>query len=157
MTQEAFEKVLLPFVPSVAALEPALRSKVSALLKERVSTLLEAKNLMEAGEFDWLLKEPEYEPSKLLWKTEQEPAKARERLQKALEIIQTIPSGELTKDSAKAALWPYAEEVGRGAVLWPLRFALSGREKSPDPFVLLELLGKETSIRRITNAINRLA
>ena len=42
---------------------------------------------------------------------------------------------------------------GRGAVLWPLRYALSGKERSPDPFTLLSILGKEESISRIQKAI----
>ena len=42
---------------------------------------------------------------------------------------------------------------GRGAVLWPLRYALSGAERSPDPFTLISILGPEESISRIQRAI----
>ncbi|NQV92976.1 glutamate--tRNA ligase, partial [Candidatus Kaiserbacteria bacterium] len=49
-------------------------------------------------------------------------------------------------------LWGYAEEVGKGSVLWPMRVALSGKEKSPDPFTLAEIFGKEETINRLKNA-----
>ncbi len=48
---------------------------------------------------------------------------------------------------------PYAEQEGRGAVLWPLRYALSGQERSPDPFSLISILGNDESISRIQNAL----
>ncbi len=42
---------------------------------------------------------------------------------------------------------------GRGAVLWPLRYALSGQERSPDPFTLISILGADEAISRIQKAI----
>ena len=42
---------------------------------------------------------------------------------------------------------------GRGAVLWPLRYSLSGQERSPDPFTLISILGIEESVSRIQKAI----
>lgn len=56
-------------------------------------------------------------------------------------------------EKIKAALWDYATENGRGNVLWPLRFALTGREKSPDPFVVSSIVGREAVIRRIDAAL----
>ena len=40
-----------------------------------------------------------------------------------------------------------------GEILWPLRVALSGKEKSPSPFEIIAILGKEETIRRIQYAI----
>ncbi len=45
---------------------------------------------------------------------------------------------------------------GRGAVLHPLRYALSGRDQSPDPFTLVSILGKTESMSRISSALARL-
>ncbi len=58
-----------------------------------------------------------------------------------------------TSEAVKEAIFSYATEQGRGAVLWPLRVALSGKEKSPDPFALAGLLGKETTMARIQSAL----
>lgn len=54
----------------------------------------------------------------------------------------------------KDAVMKYAEEVGKGNVLWPLRYALSGKEKSPDPFTLVSILGEEESLKRVKMAID---
>ena len=53
-------------------------------------------------------------------------------------------------------LMAYATEVGKGNVLWPLRYALSGQEVSPDPFTLVSILGKDESVKRIDKAIKEL-
>ena len=53
-------------------------------------------------------------------------------------------------------MWEYATKQGRGEVLWPLRFALSGEKESPDPFTIAETLGKENTLARIDKAISLL-
>ena len=50
-------------------------------------------------------------------------------------------------------LMAYAEREGKGDVLWPVRYALTGASASPDPFVILEILGKEKSLERLESAI----
>ena len=42
---------------------------------------------------------------------------------------------------------------GRGAMLWPLRYGLSGKERSPDPFTLVAVLGTEEAISRVERAL----
>lgn len=59
-------------------------------------------------------------------------------------------------EQIKSKLWSYAEEKGRGIVLWPLRIALTLQEKSVDPFSMLYILGKEESLVRIQKAIETL-
>jgi glutamyl-tRNA synthetase len=49
------------------------------------------------------------------------------------------------------------ENKQTGEILWPLRVALSGREKSPSPFEIISILGKDESILRLKNAINLLS
>jgi glutamyl-tRNA synthetase len=44
-----------------------------------------------------------------------------------------------------------------GDVLWPLRVALCGQEKSPSPFELLWVLGKEKGLKRLGIAVNKLS
>jgi glutamyl/glutaminyl-tRNA synthetase len=50
-------------------------------------------------------------------------------------------------------LMAYAEREGKGDVLWPVRYALTGVPASPDPFTILEILGKEKSLKRLESAI----
>lgn len=41
----------------------------------------------------------------------------------------------------------------RGDLLWPLRVALTGEQKSPSPFEVAWALGKEESLKRIKAAL----
>lgn len=45
-----------------------------------------------------------------------------------------------------------ASRLGRGTLLWPVRYALSGREKSPPPQDLSWILGKDETLRRLARA-----
>ena len=56
-------------------------------------------------------------------------------------------------ETVKSLVWDYAEKEGRGIVLWPLRIALTGQEKSMDPFSMLWILGKTASLKRLEKAI----
>jgi glutamyl-tRNA synthetase len=127
--------------------------KISPLLLERASTFNDIKVMIDSGEVAYLFAEPTYMPEILLWKGEGSLDATKEKLQKVVELLKQVSESDFTKDSIKNAVWSYAEEVGRGEVLWPMRVALSGKEKSPDPFVLAELLGKKKTISRLENAI----
>ncbi|MEK7087430.1 MAG: hypothetical protein AAB958_01875, partial [Patescibacteria group bacterium] len=56
-----------------------------------------------------------------------------------------------TKESERA------KNKDKGRLLWPLRVAITGLEKSPGPFEILEILGKKESLKRIEHAIKKLA
>ena len=51
---------------------------------------------------------------------------------------------------------PFADERGRGDVLWPLRVSLSGKDKSPGPFDIMDALGRRETIGRINIAFTKL-
>jgi glutamyl-tRNA synthetase len=48
-------------------------------------------------------------------------------------------------------------EKNKGYTLWPLRVALSGKEFSPSPFEIADILGKEKTLERIRKAIKGLS
>ncbi len=78
-------------------------------------------------------------------------------LSKCQEIIRSILVDEFTQGNLEAMLMPYANNEGRAAVLWPLRVALSGQERSPGPFEIMAIIGKDESLDRIALAIVKLA
>ena len=41
----------------------------------------------------------------------------------------------------------------RGELLHPVRYALSGLDKSPDPFIIAEILGKNETLSRLQKAL----
>jgi glutamyl-tRNA synthetase len=126
-------------------------NKIIPLIKERVHTRHEAITQFQGGEYDFAFLTPTtYEASMLAWKNDDSHQAALPRLEKALELL---TDGDFkTPESIKSVLWPYAEEVGKGELLWPLRIALSGKQQSPDPFTIAYIIGKEETLLRIKNA-----
>ena len=59
-------------------------------------------------------------------------------------------------EASISALKDFAEKEGRGSVLWPFRMALTGLEKSPNPFIIAEILGKNETIKRLEYAIKKI-
>lgn len=124
---------------------------------ERFSTKRELREAVDAGEFLFYETRPTVDVSGLVWKKDPAPERVREHLMTVRFLVKGVDATTFNYDTVKSVLWPYAEEEGRGAVLWPLRFALSGKDRSPDPFLLLEALGKDESLARIEAAITLLS
>ena len=122
--------------------EPSERLLTGAieLTKERMKKLSDFPEL--AGFFFEL---SDYPSELLIWK-DVSREKTLENLKALLEIIPDV-----------AAVMKLAEERGRGEVLWPLRAALSGKQASPGPLEIMEVLGKSETAKRIKNAINKLS
>ncbi|KKT45172.1 MAG: Glutamate-tRNA ligase [Parcubacteria group bacterium GW2011_GWA2_44_15] len=133
------------------------KPKIIELLFERVSTFGELHDLLTAGEYDYFFKKPSYDKNALLWKGAGDFKKTKIHLVQTQKLLETLSATSFNKVAIKDVLWPYAEKEGRGDVLWPLRVSLSGKEKSPDPFVLAEMLGREESLNRIADAIKLLS
>jgi hypothetical protein len=93
--------------------------------------------------------------SKAIWK-ESTPEQTKEYLLHVTSILESLDDSDFNAVFLKEKLWDYATEKGRGAVLWPIRFILSTLDKSPDPFTLMEILGKEKSLVRLHNGIQKL-
>ena len=133
-------------------------ASVIPLLKERAKTFKEAREML-AGELACLFSVPILDPVQLVAKEPKDRSgMTKTALESLLEALKSLPEG-LSADTAKEALMPLAnaEEAkgkgGRGAVLWPLRYALSGQERSPDPFTLVSVIGPKESLSRIQNAL----
>ncbi len=122
------------------------------LIQERARTLGEAADMLR-HEFGFLSGEPSYDKDLLLKGAKAEASQVTAYLTKALELLGGISNEAFTQEGVKEVLFPYATEVGRSAVLWPMRVALSGKEKSPDPFTLAGLLGKEKTLARLGSAL----
>lgn len=134
-----------------------LRSAIP-LLKERASTFSEAREML-AGELSCLFVTPTPETSRLTEKGT--PESTRTHLEAVAPLISALPA-DASVETIKGTLMAYAdgiakEDGGRGAVLWPLRYALSGQERSPDPFTLIHILGKDEALTRISTAITQIS
>ncbi len=119
--------------------------KLDWVQKEHIKLLPpeEQKEIIRKGieSEPYMIREPELDSEKLIWKkaTKEETVV---HLKEAKKII-----------AEDGDLMAYAERVGKGNVLWPVRYALTGADASPDPFIMLEFIGKEKSLERLEKAI----
>lgn len=124
-------------------------------IRERVHTRMECLDEIIAGEYDYVFSAPTEHPVEMLkWKNDETVSAAKPRLVKAIELLSTADFS--SPDTIKEALWPYAEEVGKGELLWPLRIALSGKNQSPDPFTIAYIVGQEETLLRIQTACDKI-
>ncbi len=81
-----------------------------------------------------------------------------ENLSAVTEALEKISESDFSIDNIKNSLMPVAESAeSRGQVLHPVRYALSGRDKSPDPFTIASILGKNETISRLQKAKQAIA
>jgi glutamyl-tRNA synthetase len=133
--------------------------KIEPLIRERLVKFSDMYELFgrndgsSIGEFDMFFSKPSVDLEKLPGKGN-ELSSAKKHLEKVLELVSSVGEHNWNNQTVKDAVWNYAEEAGKGNVLWPMRYALSGRDKSPDPFTLADILGREETIARITDTIS---
>lgn len=125
--------------------------KIVEATKERMKKLSDFKEM--AGFF---VEVADYPSELLIWKNSTKE-KTLVNLKEAEKIVSAVISDDFSKAKLEKALMPSAEAAGRGEMLWPLRVAVSGLEKSPGPFEIMETLGKKESLSRIAGAIQKLS
>ena len=130
-------------------------SKLAAVVFERAALKKEITQAAEVGEYDWAFSDPEYEKTLLQWKNDDSLQEALPRLENVHKLLEDADFS--STEAIKSAVWTYAEETGKGEVLWPLRVALSGRQQSPDPFTLAYILGREKTLVRIAHACDKIS
>ena len=134
-------------LPDLAPENMERMQRLVLTILERSHTKQDIVTDLEAGEYDFALSEPTVPVEMVAWKKDSDVQAALPRLQHVQTLLETADFS--SPDTIKAAIWPYAEETGRGEVLWPLRVALTGQAKSPDPFTVAYALGAPTAIARI--------
>ncbi len=153
-----FTAYLTPAVPETLSKAPQFNQDTFARLiptiRERINTLVEFQTEVENGEFDFAFTTPTYETSILKWKNDTDVKHALPRLKMASELLKNADFS--SPETIKAALWTYAEEVGKGELLWPLRVCLSGKTQSPDPFTIAYIIGQVETLARIETACDKL-
>lgn len=151
---EQFRAAITPFIIKeigVNSVKDEYLDKIQHLMTERMEKLSDVKN------FDYFFKEPEYDRGLLKWKSLSD-----EQIKKSLaltkEAFEPVDWDIFDKDYIRKKLDDLAKDKfnrDRGAVYWPLRVALTGKQGSPDPIDILEVLPKETVIKRLEKAITK--
>lgn len=135
-------------------IDPFFFARIVEIEKERLELLKDLSTKV----VDYL-NDPQYDASLLIWK-KADAADAKMHLLAIEQIIQKL-SGDVFADRGliEQAIKRYIEDGSyqNGNVLWPLRAALSGKDRSPNPFELLWIFGKEESLKRIHQALSLLS
>ena len=79
----------------------------------------------------------------------------KESLQKSITVLEAIDEQDWKVKNIEEKLFAAAGDK-KGDLLWPLRVALSGAQKSPSPMELAWVLGKNESLKRLKQAIEKL-
>lgn len=134
--------------------EEELIQKIAPVIFEHISKWGDVDTGVQAGEWSYFFEAPKTSSELLSNKGKIDSDKIKKHLEWIKNTLENSRDIDFTSpENTKALIFDYATEQGRGDVLWPLRVALSGKEKSPDPFTLLYILGKDESVSRVSNAI----
>ncbi len=129
--------------------------KITPIVIDRINKFSDIKKIKEE-ELSFFFDEPVYEKELLLWKKDPSLEKTKKHLEEVVKLLSGLSEGEFNQEKIKEILWNYAEKEGKGNIFWPMRVALTGLEKSPDPFVVAGILGKNKTIQRLNHAIGKI-
>ena len=131
-------------------------ARLLGIVRERISVWEDIRLLIEKGELDYFFREPAYDFALIPGKNGTRES-AVKHLNAVRKILTDVPDNGFKKpETIKASVWGYAAREGTGAVLWPFRYALTGLERSPDPFFVASVLGKQRVLKRIASALSAL-
>lgn len=147
-------KKLVEWAGDSQGIEETKFEKILEVEKERLSLKLELQEKLSLYK-----DQPDYDSEILVWK-KSDKEDAIKQLHGVLTVLselaeEVFSSKELIEESVKGYI--SSNELQNGNVLWPMRVALSGSKRSPSPFELVWVFGKEESITRLQKAIELLS
>ena len=153
MDGDAFYEMALPYIKEVVTKDYDLR-KIADMVKTRIEIFPDIKE-----HIDFFEQVPEYDISMYAHK------KSKTTVQTSLQVLQEVlPILEAQEDYSNDALYEtlsaYLKEKGYKVnyVMWPIRTAVSGKQMTPAGATgIMEVLGKEESLKRIRQAIEKLS
>ncbi|HKW99016.1 MAG TPA: glutamate--tRNA ligase [Bryobacteraceae bacterium] len=152
MPVEELSERLLPFACAAGLrAEPGKMRSVTPIIQERIKLL---RDVAGVADFFFLDELPPYDAAELI-PQKGDRAMALRALERALEIL---PPVEFSHDALEQALRAEAGSLGikAGQMFQPIRVAVCGRKNAPPLFETMAVLGKETCLKRIGQAIEKL-
>jgi glutamyl-tRNA synthetase len=153
MDFDRFYEMAEPFIKETITKNYNLK-KIAALVKTRIEIFPDVKE-----QIDFFESLPDYDTDLYTHK------KMKTNPETSLEVLcDLLPLLEAQEDYSNDALFEllkkYVSEKGfkNGYAMWPLRTAVSGKQSTPGGATeIMEIIGKEESLKRITTAINKLS
>jgi glutamyl-tRNA synthetase len=152
MPTEELAPILLRHVRAAGwAADEAKMLRVTPLIRERIRVLPEVTT---AADLFFVEELAPYDPAELI-PQKGDKAMALLVLQRAREVLS---SAEFTHAALEVALRDEATnlKMKTGQMFLPIRVAVCGRKTAPPLFETLEVLGRETTLKRITQALGKL-
>ncbi len=153
MDFDIFCERALPYIRDAVQADYDLK-KIAAMVKTRIEVFPDIPAMV-----DFFEAVPEYDVSMYTHK------KMKTNAEKSLELLkEVLPLLEAQKDFSNDALFEtlvsYGKEKGykTGYIMWPIRTAVSGKQTTPAGATeIMDVIGKEESVRRIQAAIEKLS
>jgi glutamyl-tRNA synthetase len=125
--------------------------RITPLVRERIKLL---RDVLVVADFFFVDQLAPYDPAELI-PQKGDAAMAQKVLLRAREVLEKT---EFKHDPLDAALRAAAQELGvkAGQMFQPIRVAVCGRKNAPPLFETLEVLGKQTTLARIEQAIQKI-
>ena len=152
MDFDRFYEMAEPYLKEVLTKEFDLR-KIAAMVKTRIEVFPDIREMV-----DFFEELPEYDPVMYAHK------KMKTSEESSLEVLkELLPLLEAQEDYGNDALYQTLtdyvarKECKNGYVMWPVRTAVSGKQMTPaGATAIMEILGKEESLKRIRKGIEKL-
>lgn len=152
MEFDRFYKMAEPYIKAVITKQMNLK-KVAELVKTRIEIFPDIKDMI-----DFFEEVPEYDIEMYRHKKmKSTPESSLEVLKELLPVFEE--QTDYSNDALYAALVEYIKkkECKNGYAMWPIRTAVSGKQMTPGGATeIMEIIGKEESIKRIKAAITKL-
>ncbi len=153
MDFDKYYDMALPYIKEVIKKDLDLK-KIATMVKTRIEVFPDIKD-----HIDFFENVPEYDSEMYVHK------KMKTTKESSLEVLKELlpvfeELNDYSNDSLYAALCKYVEQKGckNGYAMWPVRTAVSGKQMTPGGATeIMEVLGKEESIKRIKAAIEKLS
>jgi glutamyl-tRNA synthetase len=143
---------LLPVVHAAGfPIAPEKMREITPLIRERIKLL---RDVLTAADFFFVDQLPPYDAAELI------PQKGDSVM--ALKVLirakEVLAKTEFKHDPLDQTLRAAAQEMGvkAGQMFQPIRVAVCGRKNAPPLFETLEVLGKEATLKRIEQAIQKI-
>ena len=149
LPKEEVEKNILERLP-----DDFKNPKIVPMIFERIVKWSDVETMLSSGELNYFVNTPEYLKEKLNYK-DTTVEKTSENLNLIIGALESIEEADFNLENIKTAVMSIADQAeSRGAVLHPMRYALTGLDKSPDPFTVASILGKNETINRLQKAVS---
>lgn len=154
--EELYEKAL-PFLQEKEFYKKASPEKKSQDYIKKVLLIEQDRlqNLSAVGESNqFFFQNINFDKELLRWK-DMNDEDLKKSLEKSLAVLENITEENWISENLEKILMESAGE-NRGELLYPLRATLTGEKKSPSPFECAWVLGKDESLKRINNALEKI-